>query len=188
MAISPLHRGSQGPCVRLRERPRVARTTEDGGATSMPAYTETASPRQEWSPSCAESQTKKRTSETVAGPRILRKKRTCPPNKRPPTLEGPHATKVCNFQRTYKGRIDQLVLSITSRWKILTVRRARFGVTVRRKRLLITERQTLPEGRADLEIVHQANRRCILPSGRVVSFHSVKNVYEKRIFQQSNCI
>ena len=35
---------------------------------------------------------------------------------------------------------------------------------------VLTEGKTLLEGSADLEILHQANRRGILPSGRVVSF------------------
>ena len=35
---------------------------------------------------------------------------------------------------------------------------------------VLTERKTLPEGSADLEILHQANRRGILPSWRGVIF------------------
>ena len=41
---------------------------------------------------------------------------------------------------------------------------------------VLTKGKTLPEGSADLEILHQANRRGILPSGRGV------------IFQKQTCV
>ena len=47
---------------------------------------------------------------------------------------------------------------------------------------VLTKGKTPPEGNADLEILHQANRRGILPSGRGVIF-SNKNAFEKGNFQ-----
>ena len=46
---------------------------------------------------------------------------------------------------------------------------------------VLTEGKTLPEGSADLEISHQANRRGILPSGRDL-FFSDNNALEKGNF------
>ena len=45
---------------------------------------------------------------------------------------------------------------------------------------VLTESKTLPSGSADLEILHQANRRGILPSGRGIINFSVINMYLKK--------
>ena len=54
---------------------------------------------------------------------------------------------------------------------------------------VLTKGTTLPEGSADLEISHQANRRGILPSERVGIFSVRKmNLKKEKISVVKNCI